>query len=105
MTYDFSRSGWQSLAWACGHCAAGRYRFRFLARLSLRVAARSTSLMEMRRCLSSGSTQCRPSSEATTDTAERVEPSLRTMAKACGWDSAVVESAEGEEATPAAGHL
>jgi hypothetical protein len=77
----------------------------FLARLSFRVAARSTSLMEMRRCLSSGSTQCRPSSEATTATAERVEPSLRTMAKIRGSDSEGVESAEGEEAAPAAGHL
>ena len=38
------------------HWVAGRCRLRFLARLSLRVAARSTSLMQMRRCLSSGST-------------------------------------------------
>jgi hypothetical protein len=41
---------------SAAYCGAGRYRFSFLARLSLIVAARSTSLMDMRRCLSSGST-------------------------------------------------
>jgi hypothetical protein len=39
------------------------------------------------------------------DTAERVEPFLRTMPNGCGSDAEVVEGAEAEEAAVAAGQL
>jgi hypothetical protein len=39
------------------------------------------------------------------DTAERVEPLLRTMPKGCGSDAEVVEDVEAEEAAAGAGHL